>query len=78
MMQVSFRQKSEFKMLNRNTKYLIVINQVFQRKSLVFKMMNVDGRVVGRASAFSFRSITPKALAIITVDSRYLDFGYPE
>ena len=27
----------------------LVINQVFQRKTLVFKMMNVGGRAVGRA-----------------------------
>ena len=28
----------------------LVINQVFQRKTLVIKMMNVGGRAVGRAA----------------------------
>ena len=37
-------------------------NQVFQRKTLVIKMMNVDGR----ASTFCFRGITLKPLEIFS------------
>ena len=35
-------------------------NQIFRSLTLVSKMMNVGGRVVGRASIIRFRSITPQ------------------
>ena len=35
-----------------------VINQVFQWKTLVIKIMNVGGRAVVRASTVDFRSTT--------------------
>ena len=41
-----------------------IFNQVFRRKTLVIKMMNVGGRSDGRASTIRFRGITRQPLEI--------------
>ena len=60
-------QVQELKLLSHLSFSIIsLFNQVFQRKTLVIKMVNVGqlegGRLVGRASTVCFQSITPQPL----------------
>ena len=44
---------------------LLIFNQVFQRKTLVIRMMNIGGRAVGGRSIIRSRSITLQRFEIL-------------